>query len=150
MLLSRRVFATTALIAPLASEAWAEDIPSPVPGRRVALRGYDPVGYFTDSRPIQGSPRYWYEFDDTVYLFATAEHRDIFIADPDHYAPQYRGYCAMSVAFGGHDEGLPDTWEILDNKLYVFGKPNGPRDFDTDPPGIIARGRVNWAAGHPN
>jgi hypothetical protein len=129
--------------------ARAEPIPSPVPGRRVALRGYDPVGYFTVGRPIQGQPQYWYEFDDTVYLFASAANRAAFIADPEHYAPQYRGFCAMSVSFGERDEGLPEVWKIVDGKLFVFGKTDGVKDFETDQPGFTARGQLNWASTHP-
>jgi YHS domain-containing protein len=149
MLLTRRTFATGFVIASFIPLAWATESPSPVPGKRVALRGYDPVGYFIDSRPVQGEPQYWYEFDDTVYLFASAEHRAAFVADPDRYAPQYDGYCAMSVSFGGRDEGLPDVWEIVNDKLYVFGKPNGVQDFDNDRAGTIVRGRANWTATHP-
>ena len=129
--------------------AWADEIVSPVPGKRVALRGYDPVGYFTEGRPVPGSQHHWYEFDDTVYLFSSAEHRAAFVADPDHYAPQFRGFCALSVSIGGHDDGLPDVWKIIDGKLFVFGKPTGVEDFATDPTGITTRARANWAAAYP-
>jgi hypothetical protein len=149
MLLPRRAFAIGSAIAFFITGARADEVSSPVPGKRVALRGYDPVAYFTDSRPLQGLPQYWYEFDDTVYLFASGEHRAAFIADPDHYAPQYRGYCAMSVSFGERDEGLPDVWKILDGKLFVFGKPYGVEVFAVDTAATIARGDTNWAATHP-
>lgn len=149
MSLSRRVFAAVSGIAFLIPAAQAGEVASPVPGKRVALRGYDPVAYFTDGRPVMGLPQYWYEFDDTVYLFANDGHRTAFVTDPDHYAPQYQGYCAMSVSIGERDEGLPDVWQIVDGKLYVFGKPTGVQDFATDPAGFRARGQANWAATHP-
>jgi hypothetical protein len=149
LFLSRRAFAATSSIAIFTRRARADDIPSPVPGKRVALRGYDPVGYFTDGRPIQGMPQYWYEFDDTVYLFANSAHRAAFIADPDHYAPQYQVYCAMAVSIGLRDEGLPDVWTIVDGKRFVIGRPNGLQDLAVDPTGTIARGQANWAATHP-
>jgi len=149
MLLIRRALATGSATAFCAAVARADDVASPVSGKRVALSGYNPVACFTDRRPVQCISRYWYEFDDTVYLFASDEHRASFIADPDHYAPQYRGYCAMSVSIGGHYEGLPGTWEILNGKLCVFGKTTGVQDFATDQPGVIARGQANWAATRP-
>ena len=149
MLLPRRSLTVGAAVLSFAVSVRADDLVSPVPGKRVALRGYDPVAYFTDGRPVLGVAQYWYEFDDTVYLFANAGHRAAFIADPDHYASQYRGYCALSVSIGGHDEGLPGTWQILDGKLFVFGRTTGVQDFATDQPGIIARGQANWAAAHP-
>jgi hypothetical protein len=149
-LLPRRIFAAGAALAFSLHWARADPVASPVSGKRVALRGYDPVGYFVDRRPVQGLPQYWYEFDDTIYLFANAEHRAAFVADPDRYAPQYRGYCAMAISFGQLDEGLPNVWEILDGKLFVFGKVTGVQDFDADQAGFTARGKANWAATHPN
>ena len=149
MSLPRRAFAIGSLVAFSMTGARAEDVPSPVPGKRLALRGYDPVAYFTDNRPIQGVARYWYEFDDTVYLFANDEHRAAFIADPDHYAPQYQGYCTMAVSFGERFEGLPDVWTIKDGKLFVFARPTGVQDFAADEAGTLARGRADWAATHP-
>jgi YHS domain-containing protein len=148
-MLTRRGFFVGAAVALSAAVARADDIPSPVPGKRVALRGNDPVGYFTDGRPIPGVAQYWYEFDDTVYLFASAEHRALFVADPDHYAPQFRGFCAMSLAFGEQDEGLPDSWKIVDGKLFMFGRPSGPQDFAADEAGFTARANATWAATHP-
>ena len=146
MLLTRRALAIAGAVVLSAPGVRAEDIVSPVPGKRVSLRGYDPVAYFTDGRPVRGVPAFWFEFDDAVYLFASAEHRALFVGDPDHYAPQFRGFCALSVSVGQRDEPLPDQWEITDGKLFVFGKPTGIQDFATDPPGITARARANWAA----
>ena len=146
MRLTRRAVVTCLASVFLTAGARAADVASPVPGKRVALRGYDPVAYFTDGHPVQGDPRFWYEFDDTVYLFAGPEHRAVFVADPDHYAPIFRGFCAVSIAYGMKDEGLPDVWRIVDGKLFVFGRPEGPKDFAADPAGITARARANWAA----
>lgn len=151
MLLTRRIFAASCAIPFVVRAARAADITSPVPGKRLAISGYDPVAYFTDSRPVQGIPQYWFEFDDTVYLFATSEHRAMFVSDPEHYAPQFQGFCALSTAIGGHDEGLPDQWKIVDNKLYVFGKPTGMEDFEHfGENAVITQARARWAAAHPN
>jgi YHS domain-containing protein len=62
--------------------------------KRVALSGYDPVSYFTDGRPEKGSAEYSAAFDDATYWFKSPEHRALFVADPDHYAPRFDGYCA--------------------------------------------------------
>jgi hypothetical protein len=70
----------------------------PPEGRRIALRGYDPVAYFADGRPAKGSPEFWSAFDDVVYLFRSAEHRDKFAAEPERFAPQYDGYCAGGIS----------------------------------------------------
>ena len=59
------------------------------PARRLALKGYDPVSYFEDGKPMKGDARYTYPFDDAVYQFRSAEHRAKFSAAPERYAPQY-------------------------------------------------------------
>ena len=66
----------------------------------LAIKGYDPVAYFVDGRPVRGRPEIEYEWDENRYRFATAEHRDLFRADPVRYAPQFANFCAMSLAAG--------------------------------------------------
>src|SRR5262245_6936885 len=66
----------------------------------VAIQGYDPVGYFTDGKAIKGSTGYEYSWDGVRWRFASAAHRDLFVADPDRYMPQYGGYCAAAMANG--------------------------------------------------
>src|SRR2546425_1270799 len=85
------------LEAPLAADAAAGD-------RRVALSGYDPVAYFTDGHPEKGSAEFAAAFDGATYWFKNAEHRGLFVADPDRYAPQFHGYCAINVSRGGKYE----------------------------------------------
>src|SRR5436190_20669597 len=93
---------------------------APPPGRRIALSGFDPVAYFVDGRPQRGNDKFWYSFDDVVYLFRSAEHRAKFIADPEKYAPQYDGYCAGGISKGYKTEPDPEAWAILNGKLFVF------------------------------
>ena len=68
---------------------------------RIALKGYDPVAYFTDERATIGDPQYQYEWDGAVYRFASAQHLALFKTDPDRYLPQYNNWCAASVAKAG-------------------------------------------------
>jgi hypothetical protein len=98
------------------SLAWAQDTV------RVVLRGYDPVGYFTDGKPVRGDPKISYDWDESRYYFSTAKHRDMFAGDPDRYAPQFGGYCTGSMSRGVMtNEGHPEAWVISDGRLYVFG-----------------------------
>jgi len=92
----------------------------PPEGRRIALRGYDPVAYFADGQPARGSREHWYAFDDVVYLFRSAQHRERFVADPERFAPQYDGYCAGGVSKGYKVEPDPEAWLIANGKLFVF------------------------------
>jgi YHS domain-containing protein len=58
----------------------------------IAIKGYDPVAYFTMSKPVKGSDQFTYEWKGAKWLFSNREHLDLFSADPDKYAPQYGGY----------------------------------------------------------
>jgi YHS domain-containing protein len=112
--------------------------------KRVALSGYDPVAYFTDGRPEKGSAEYSAAFDDTTYWFKSAEHRALFVADPDHYAPQFAGYCAINVSRGAKQEADPEAWAIADGRLYVFSAKEGVPLFQQQTAAIVDRATGNW------
>jgi len=76
---------------------------------RLVLQGHDPVAYFTDGKPVKGDPRFAYDFDEARYHFASAQHRDMFAADPEKYAPQFGGYCTGSMSRNVRNEGVPET-----------------------------------------
>lgn len=113
--------------------AWAEGVDQAAQPR-LALKGYDPVAYFTMDRAIPGKPEYWYEVDEVRYRFATAEHLAVFQEDPDRYAPQYRGLCTMGLAAKGYSvEADPENWVIHEGRLYVTQRSFGPAGFQKDP-----------------
>jgi hypothetical protein len=111
----------------------------------VAIKGYDPVAYFTDGHPVRGLPEFEFEWDDHVYQFASAEHREMFMADPVRYAPQFGNFCAMALAKGEIVVANPENWLISDGKLYVFGSPApaGPVLFQKDLAGNISKANQN-------
>jgi len=109
----------------------------------LALRGYDPVAYFTLGKATRGSPDIEYEWDERRYRFASAEHRDAFRTDPVRYAPQFANYCAMAPVDGEVVDGNPEYWLISDGKLYLFGKPIGPELFQRDLAGNLAKADEN-------
>ena len=100
--------------------------------KTLAIRGYDPVAYFTLGKPVQGDGNLEYEWDEQRYRFSRAEHREMFKADPVRYAPQFANFCAMALTRGEIDEANPEYWLVSDGKLYLFGKPVGPRLFQQD------------------
>jgi hypothetical protein len=111
----------------------------------LSIKGYDPVAFFTDGHPVRGLPEFEFEWDDHVYRFASAEHREMFMADPVHYAPQFGNFCAMALAKGEVVVANPENWLISDGKLYVFGSPApaGPVLFQKDLPGNIGKANQN-------
>jgi enamine deaminase RidA (YjgF/YER057c/UK114 family) len=89
---------------------------------KLSISGYDPVAYFTDGKPVQGRAEIEYLWHKLRWRFASPAHRDLFAKDPDHYAPQYDGYCAMGASGddAAHKNTVdPEAWAIVDGKLYL-------------------------------
>ncbi len=111
---------------------------------RLALKGYDPVAYFTENRPMVGDSQFQYEWDGAIYQFASATHLALFKADPDRYLPQYNNWCAASVAKGAKVYGNPEWWLVVDGHLYLFGKPIGPELMRKDPAAMKNEADKYW------
>ncbi len=109
-----------------------------------AIRGYDPVAYFIQGKPVQGSKQYTYQWRGANWRFASAENRDRFAAMPEKYAPQYGGYCAYGVAQGYAVKIEPEAWSIVDGKLYLNYSLGVQEDWKQDVPGYLRRADANW------
>ncbi len=86
----------------------------------VAIDGYDPVSYFTDSEPQPGKPDYEYDWQGVPWYFESAANRDVFIRNPAVYAPQYGGHCVTSLSRGFLSDGKPRLYVVDALKLYFF------------------------------
>ena len=95
----------------------------------LAIKGYDPVAYFTLQRATPGVAQFEYQWDEHRWQFKTAQHRELFKADPVRYAPQFAAFCAVALSRGEVREANPEYWLISDGKLYLFGKDLGPDLF---------------------
>ena len=112
---------------------------------RLTLKGYDPVAYFTDGRPVQGNKSFSYDWHGVTWLFASNEHRDAFKANPEKYAPQYGAYCSWGVAQGKlFDVDPVNAWKIVDGKLYLNFNGDIQATWEKDIPGFIAKAEKNW------
>lgn len=83
-----------------------------------ALRGWDVVSYF-DGKPLVGKAEFVHEWNGAKWRFASAAHRDAFVAHPEKYAPQYGGHCAYGLAKGKLVPSDPEAWKIVGGKLYL-------------------------------
>lgn len=110
----------------------------------VAVSGYDPVAYFREGRPVQGSSAFETEHEGYTYRFANQANLDDFIADPEAFAPQYGGYCAWAVSQGYTASADPDNWTIVDGKLYLNYNDDVQSTWETDIPGFIEKADSNW------
>jgi len=110
-----------------------------------AIRGYDPVAYFTEGEPVEGRPRHEAEWNGATWRFASAENRERFLADPEAYAPQYGGFCAWAVAARGELYSIdPHAWKIVDGRLYLNYSQSIQRRWEQDIPGFIERADRRW------
>lgn len=110
----------------------------------VAINGYDPVAYFTQSAPVAGSADHALEWNGAIWRFSSAENKAAFEADPAAYAPQYGGYCAYAVSKGGTAKTEPDAWTVVDGKLYLNFDKTVQGIWSEDIPGNIAKADANW------
>ncbi len=127
--------------------AWAQNPSKPVPP--LALRGYDPVAYFTDARPVEGKADFEITWDGQRYRFASARHRDLFKANPDKYAPQFGGSCAMNMSAGVRRESDPHNWTIVNGNLYVFAGTQGLEGFKRNIAENASKAAANWKSMKP-
>ena len=86
----------------------------------VAIDGLDPVTYFTGTEPQPGKPDYEYDWQGVPWYFVNAANRDVFIRNPDVYAPQFGGHCVTSLSRGYLSDGKPRLYVIDALKLYFF------------------------------
>jgi hypothetical protein len=110
----------------------------------LALKGYDPVAYFVEGRAIEGSKQFTHHYADATWRFTSAANRDLFIADPEKYAPQYGGYCAWGISQAKFFDGDPQVWKVVDGKLYVNYNKEIEKTWEQDVPGFIEKADTNW------
>jgi YHS domain-containing protein len=111
-----------------------------------AIRGYDPVAYFTAAAPTRGSDQFTASWQGATFYFASAENLKLFKADPAAYAPQYGGYCAYAVSKGATATTVPEAWTIVDGKLYLNYSLGIKQRWSGDVPGNIRAANSNWPA----
>jgi YHS domain-containing protein len=112
--------------------------------RGYALTGYDPVAYFTIGEPTKGDKKINAEWNGAQWLFSSEEHKALFLAQPEKYAPAYDGHCAFAAGIGRKVSAQPTLWKIIDQRLFLnFSKAANTRWLD-NPEDYIKDGDENW------
>ncbi|MDB5363520.1 MAG: hypothetical protein JWO51_4817 [Rhodospirillales bacterium] len=111
----------------------------------IAIKGYDPVAYFTEGRPVPGDPQISAEFDGAVWRFTTGEHRRVFLAHPTRYEPEYGGFCAYGAAQGFKTDIDPAAFSIIGGRLYLNANLDVRTRWRADLLTAIAEADRNWA-----
>ncbi len=110
----------------------------------VAIHGYDTVAYFTKGKPVKGKKKYSYKWKGAKWYFSSKKHKQLFIKNPTKYAPQYGGYCAYAVSFGGPADVDPYSWKIYKGKLYLNLNRNIYNKWEMDVDGYIEKANDEW------
>jgi hypothetical protein len=86
----------------------------------LAIGGYDPVAFYTDGKPVAGSPDFEFRYGGAVWRFCNVGNREAFAARPDVYTPKFGGYDPLGVAHGVAVAGNPSLWSITGGRLFLF------------------------------
>lgn len=111
-----------------------------------AIRGYDPVAYFTEGKPVKGNDSLVYEWDNAKWYFTSQKNLDLFKAAPQQYAPQFGGYCAYGLSNGYKAPTDPNAWTIVNGKLYLNYNAAVATEWNKDRDRRIEKANNNWPA----
>lgn len=110
----------------------------------LAVKGYDPVAYFTEHKPVAGNPQIATTWHGAEYQFTSDAHRREFLAMPEHFAPQYGGFCAYAISRGTIADIDPNEWAVVNDHLYLNNNAVAKGIWDLDRPNNIQAGNRNW------
>ncbi|NNC99250.1 MAG: YHS domain-containing protein [Gammaproteobacteria bacterium] len=109
-----------------------------------AIKGYDTVAYFREGKPVKGEEQFSTKYNQATWLFASQENLDLFLGEPEKYAPQYGGYCAYAVARNTTASIEPELFTIVDGKLYLNYSKKINTKWLADKARFIGEADKNW------
>ncbi|MEO7531133.1 MAG: YHS domain-containing (seleno)protein, partial [Sediminibacterium sp.] len=86
--------------------------------------------------------------EGVTYRFESAKNKQLFMADPAKYEPQYGGWCAYAMGAKGEKVSVdPATFKIIDGKLFLFYNRffnNTLKDWNKDEANLKTGADRNW------
>jgi putative intracellular protease/amidase/YHS domain-containing protein len=98
------------------------------PATPIALKGLDPV-LLTEGKETKGQSEISLVHDGFRYLFIDAVNKAKFEKDPERYAIQFRGQCAMMKGA----RAQPDLFTVYKGRIYAFGSEGCQEAFRQEP-----------------
>jgi YHS domain-containing protein len=115
---------------------------------KVALQGYDPVAYFIQKKALKGKTTLATTYEGVVYYFSTQANKEFFAKNPSQYEPQFGGWCAYAMGANAEKVEInPETFKIVDGKLYVFYNAyfnNTLKSWNKDEINLKKKAETNW------
>ncbi len=116
----------------------------------LAIQGYDPVAYFSVHKPVKGKKEFSHKVDGVTYYFSSAANKEAFAKDHASFEPQYGGWCAYAMGEAGEKVEIdPETFKVLDGKLYLFYNSlfnNTLPKWNKDEAALKPKADKNWKA----
>ena len=128
--------------------AWASTTERVVVNRYsgIAIEGFDPVTYFTESMALQGLPDFEASEAGAVWRFRNEGNRASFVAHPEIYGPQFGGYDPVDLGRGVTYAGNPRFWVVAGQRLYLFGREENRDAFAVEPERFLKDATARWPA----
>src|SRR5882757_2111197 len=114
----------------------------------IAIKGYDPVAYFTQNKAVKGKKDFSYNWKGVGYRFASSADLESFKTNPSGYEPQYGGWCAYAMGHDGSKVEIdPETFKIINGKLFLYYNRffnNTLKSWNQDEPKLHSQADANW------
>lgn len=110
----------------------------------IGIKGYDPVAFFTQNQPVKGRPEFESSYKGARYLFASAEDKALFDANPAKYEPQFGGFCAYGASRGHKAPIKIEAWQIVDGRLLMQYDLGVKKEFNKDQQANLQKADKNW------
>jgi YHS domain-containing protein len=116
--------------------------------KNLAIKGYDPVAYFTVNKATKGLSSIAANYEGIIYYFSTVANKNLFIKEPAKYEPQYGGWCAYALGAKNDKVDInPQTFKIINGKLYLFYNAyfnNTLKSWNKDENNLLQKANQNW------
>ena len=110
----------------------------------LALKGFDPVAYFTDNKPVKGTVTFQSTVHGVRYQFTSADHKASFDANPAKYEPRFGGFCAYAASQGHAAPISPDAFTIIHDRLVLNYDKDVRETFNKNQAGYLKDAEANW------
>jgi YHS domain-containing protein len=114
----------------------------------VAIKGYDPVAYFTTGKAVKGNKDISVYASGATYYFSSAANKELFKNNAAKYEPEYGGWCAYAMGATGEKVNIdPGTFKIVNGKLFLFFNKffnNTLKDWNKDEANLKKNADINW------
>ncbi len=110
----------------------------------VMIEGYDPVAFYTQHRPVEGSPAFQTKYNGAIYYFESAANKNIFEKNPAQYEPQFGGFCAYAVSLGKTASIEVETFSIVHGRLLFQYDEDIFEQWKKDVEGNLKKADKNW------